>query len=261
VTRLELWRQDRFDPRRVFIHDGTAQWATLTVTGPRSRDCVAALDLGVALDDESLPHMAFTTGTYEGAPLRIARVSFTGDRSYELSVSLSRAKTLRAKIVAALPAFGGGLMGSEALMILRAEKGYIIVGKDTDGATMPHDLGLVGPQKQRKDEYIGKRSLFLPVAGDPGRKQLVGLAVGAGEAPLPTGSHAVEGEGKERRSLGYVTSSYFSPTLGCPVALGLIADGASRMGESLAVYHLGAERRARIAPVVALDPEGKRLHA
>jgi len=261
VTRLELWRQDRFDPRRVFIHDGTAQWATLTVTGPRSRDCVAALDLGVALDDESLPHMAFTTGTYEDAPLRIARVSFTGDRSYELSVSLSRAKTLRAKIVAALPAFGGGLMGSEALMILRAEKGYIIVGKDTDGATMPHDLGVSAPRAQRKDEYIGKRSLFLPVAQDPGRKQLVRLEVGAGEAPLPTGAHAVEGEGKERRSRGYVTSSYFSPTLGRPVALGLIADGASRMGESLAVYHLGAERRARIAPAVALDPQGKRLHA
>ncbi len=260
VTRLELWRQDRFDPRRVVIHDATAQWATLTVTGPRSRDCVAALDLGLKLDDEALPHMAFATGVFEDAPLRVARVSFTGDRSYELSVPLSRARSLRAKIVAALPAFGGGLLGSEALMILRAEKGYVIVGKDTDGATMPHDLGAVGPRDRRKDEYIGKRSLTLPVAQDRDRKQLVGLEVSPGEAPLPTGAHLIEGSDKARRSLGYVTSSYSSPTLGRPVALGLVADGFSRVGQSFKVYHLGAERRARIAPAVALDPEGQRLH-
>jgi sarcosine oxidase subunit alpha len=167
---------------------------------------------------------------------------------------------LRARIAAALPAFGGGLMGSEALMILRAEKGYVIVGKDTDGSTMPHDLGLGGPRAGRKDEYIGRRSLFLPVAEDKHRKQLVGLEVD-GETPLPTGAHVVEGVGKARRSLGYVTSSYFSPTLGRPVALGLVAGGAERIGETLGVYHLGAERRARIAPTAALDPEGKRLHA
>ncbi len=91
VMRLELWRQDRFDSRRVVVHDATAHWATLTLTGPRARDLVAALDLDVALDDESLPHMAFLTGAFEGGPLRIARVSFTGDRSYELSVPAGRA--------------------------------------------------------------------------------------------------------------------------------------------------------------------------
>ena len=112
VTRLELWRQDRFDPRRVVIHDTTAQWATLTLTGPRARDLVAALDLGFPLDDESLPHMAFATGFFDGAPMRIARVSFTGDRSYELSVPAGRARALRARIVEKLPAFGGGLLGT-----------------------------------------------------------------------------------------------------------------------------------------------------
>ncbi len=261
VTRLELWRQDRFDPRRVVIHDTTAHWATLTLTGPRARDLIAALDLGVALDDESLPHMAFVTGEFEGARLRIARVSFTGDRSYELSCPAGRARRLRAKIVEKLPAFGGGLLGLEGLMILRAEKGFVIVGKDTDGTTMPHDLGITGPREQRKDEYIGKRSLFTPVAQEKARKQFVGLSVGRGEAPLPTGAHVVAGAGKARRSLGYVTSSYPSPTLGRPVALGLVEDGFSRMGETVDVYHLGAERRASIAPAVALDPEGKRLHA
>ena len=259
--RLELWRQDRFDPARVAIHDTTAQWATLTVTGPRSRDLIEACGLDVALDDQSLPHMAFATGTFDGAPLRAARVSFTGDRSYELSVPARRAGLLRARLADKLPAFGGGLLGLEALMVLRAEKGYIVVGKDTDGTTMPHDLGVTGPRDSRADEYIGKRSLFMPVANDPRRKQLVGLSVPSGEGPLPTGAHVAAGAGRARRSQGYVTSSYLSPTLGRPVALGLIEAGLSRMGEMISVYHLGAERRAIITNPIALDPEGKRLHA
>jgi sarcosine oxidase subunit alpha len=259
--RLELWRQDRFDTRRVAIHDTTAQWATLTVTGPRSRGLIEACGLDVTLDDQSLPHMAFTTGVFDGGPLRIARVSFTGDRSYELSVPARRAASLRARLSEKLPAFGGGLLGLEALMILRAEKGYIVVGKDTDGTTMPHDLGVVGPRDSRADEYIGKRSLFMPVAVDPRRKQLVGLSVATGEAPLPTGAHVTQGAGRARRSEGYVTSSYFSPTLGRPIALGLVEAGSSRMGETVSVYHLGAERRATITAPVALDPEGTRLHA
>jgi sarcosine oxidase subunit alpha len=261
VTRLELWRQDRFDPRRVVVHDTTAQWATLTLTGPRARDLATALDLGVPLDDESLPHMAFAVSSFDGAPIRIARVSFTGDRSYELSVPANRAHAVRGRIAEQLAAFGGGLLGLEGLMILRAEKGYIVVGKDTDGTTMPHDLGISGPRDARRDEYVGKRSLFTPVARDKDRKQFVGLSVARGEAPLPTGAHVVEGARKARRSLGYVTSSYASPSLGAPVALGLVENGFARLGETVGVDHLGAERRATIGSPVALDPEGKRLHA
>jgi sarcosine oxidase subunit alpha len=259
--RLELWRQDRFDPARVVIHDTTAQWATLTVTGPRSRDLVEACGLDVALDDETLPHMAFTTGAFDGAPIRVVRVSFTGDRSYELSVPARRAASLRARLAEKLLAFGGGMLGLEALMILRAEKGFIVIGKDTDGTTMPHDLGVAGPRDSRTDEYIGKRSLFMPVAADPSRKQLVGLGVASGEAPLPTGAHVMGGASRARRSQGYVTSSYFSPTLGRPIALCLVEDGRSRIGETVSIFHLGAERRATIIRPVAIDPEGQRLHA
>jgi len=120
---------------------------------------------------------------------------------------------------------------------------------------------VTGPRDSRADEYIGKRSLFMPVANDPRRKQLVGLSVPSGEAPLPTGAHVTAGAGRARRSQGYVTSSYFSPSLGRPVALGLVEDGRSRMGETVGVYHLGAERRATITNPVALDRHGKRLHA
>jgi sarcosine oxidase subunit alpha len=90
---------------------------------------------------------------------------------------------------------------------------------------------------------------------------LVGLSVAVEEAPLPTGAHVTQGAGRARQSQGYVTSSYFSPTLGPPVALGLVEAGLSRMGETISVYHLGVERRATIVSPVALDPEGTRLHA
>jgi sarcosine oxidase subunit alpha len=259
--RLELWRQDRFDAAHVVIHDTTAQWATLAVTGPRSRDLIEACGLDIALDDQSLPHMAFATAVFDDGPLRVARVSFTGDRSYELSVPARRARALQARLAEKLPAFGGGPLGLEALMILRAEKGFIVVGKDTDGTTMPQDLGATNARDSREDEYIGKRSLSMPVAKEPRRKQLVGLSVAPEESPLPTGAHVTGGAGQARRSQGYVTSSYMSPTVGRPIALGLIEDGRSRMGEAVSIYHLGAERRATIVGPVALDPEGQRLHA
>ena len=104
--------------------------------------------------------MAFATAKFDGAPLRVARVSFTGDRSYELSVPARRAGALRARLAEKLHAFGGGLMGLEALMILRAEKGFIVVGKDTDGTTMPHDLGIAGP-RELEDGRIYRQALAV----------------------------------------------------------------------------------------------------
>ena len=194
--------------------------------------------------------------------MRIARVSFTGDRSYELSVPAGRASALRARIVEPLPAFGGGLLGLEALMILRAEKGYIVIGKDTDGTTMPQDLGITGPRDQRKDEYIGKRSLFLPVANDKGRRQLVGS-----ERRARRNAAADRRACRRRRRqvapfAGLRDLELYEPEprpSGCarPRRGRACRAWARRFG----VYHLGAERRAAIAPIVALDPEGKRLHA
>jgi sarcosine oxidase subunit alpha len=260
VLRLEEWRQDRFDRREVFVHNSTPQWATLTTTGPRSRDLVELLSLGVDLSDAALPHMGFADGTFEGGPARVSRVSFTGDRSYEISVPTRRAKALYQAMMEAGRALDAVPLGSEALLLLRAEKGYIIAGKDTDGTTMPHDLGIVGPRDRRKDEFVGKRSLFSENAMRDDRQQGVGLTVADGEAPLPTGAHAIETRSGTRRSIGFVTSSYQSPTLGRPVALALIERGLSRLGETIELFHLGTTRRATIAPVCGFDPEGARIN-
>ncbi len=260
-ARLEEWRQDRFGRAAVYIHNATSSLATLTVSGPRARDLLATLDLGLALDDETLPHMAVGHGSFEGAELRVARVSFTGDRSYELSIRADRADRLWARLQQAGQQFDAVTIGLEALMILRAEKGYIVIGKDTDGTTMPHDLGVAGPRLKRTSEYVGRRSLFTEDAERSDRNQLVGLVVPDGQPPLAPGAHAVEKKDGHKRSIGFVTSSYFSPNLGRPIALALVEQGASRHGETIELQHLGILRRATIAAPCAFDPEGRRLHA
>lgn len=256
---LEEWRQDRFDRSRVVIHDATARYATLTVTGPKSRALLEAVGLGAELDDAALPHMALAWGSFGGEPVRVTRISFTGDRSYELSVRADRALPLWRALKEAGRAFDAVLLGGEALMILRAEKGYIVIGKDTDGRTRPMDLGVSGPFEKKRGEYIGRRSLSLPAAADQART-LVGLDSVSGQT-LPPGAHAVESAGPARRSIGFVTTSHFSPNLNRPIALALIENGAARMGEEVELHHLGQTLSARIAPVCSLDPQGERLHA
>ncbi|MDQ2067910.1 2Fe-2S iron-sulfur cluster-binding protein [Xinfangfangia sp. CPCC 101601] len=256
---LEEWRQDSFDRARVQIHDATSRYATLTVTGPKSKALLEAVGLGADLSDEALPHMALTYGAFGGEPVRITRVSFTGDRSYELSIRADRALPLWRALKETGRAFDAVLLGGEALMVLRAEKGYIVIGKDTDGRTRPMDLGVSGPFEKKRGEYLGKRSLHLPAVSDQARAY-VGLESLTGEV-LPCGAHAVERNGSAKRSIGFVTTSHFSPNLSRPIALGLVENGASRIGEILELHHLGKSLKARIAPVCAFDPEGKRLHA
>jgi sarcosine oxidase subunit alpha len=258
---LEDWRQDRFDRAKVFIHNATLNYATMTVTGPRSRDLMAVARLGIDLADEALPHMSLTHGEFRGDPIRVARVSFTGDRSYEISIRSDKAEPLWRHLRATGRDFDASLLGSEALLLLRAEKGYIICGKDTDGLTRPADLGLDGPLKNKKVEFLGRRSLVMDEARKADRTQFVGLEVADGGPMLVAGAHGVEGDGKAHRSIGYVTSSYMSPNLKRPIALGLIERGMSRHGEVIDVRHFGEIRKARIVQPCAFDREGARLNA
>ena len=256
---LEEWRQDSFDRSRVFIHDATAQFATLTVSGPKSRDLLNAVGLDVALDDEKLPHMGLCWGRFGAEQVRVTRISFTGDRSYELTIRADRATMLWRALKETGRAFDAVLVGSEALMILRAEKGYIVIGKDTDGRTRPMDLGMTAPLAKKRAEYLGRRSLRLRGATDQAR-DLVGLE-SLTATPLPAGAHVIAAGVEGRRSIGFVTTSHFSPNLGRPIAMALVKGGARRTGEMVQLYHLGLSLQARIAPLCAYDPEGERLHA
>lgn len=254
---LEEWRQDRYPDRQIWIHDATAETATVTVTGPRALSVLAR----AGIETGDLAHMATGWATLEGEELRVTRVSFTGDRSYELSIRQDLAPSLWDRVIAAAKADGGGPLGIEALMILRAEKGFVVIGKDTDGMTRPMDLGSDAPLRRKAADFLGRRSLTLPEASRPDRNQLVGLVPTDGKGALPTGAHGVEMRGGARRSIGYVTSSYPGAAVPHPVALGLIERGAQRHGEEITLYHLGVPRRARLVAPCFLDPNGDRLDA
>ena len=249
LATLEGWRQTEHPAMRVAFHDATAAWATLSVCGPRSREIVA----GVAPEaDLSLPHMAIMEAAIMGVPGRIARVSFTGERGYELSVPASHGPALWQWLLQsrATP------YGIEALSVLRAEKGYILIGTDTDGTTLPSDLGLDGPLRAKTVDFIGRRSLTSPDARRPDRRQLVGLRPLDPAYVPPPGSHVAEGG----RSIGWITSAAHSPALGRSIALGMVERGRARHGEAVTLFHLGRTAPAEICSPVFFDPEGTRLH-
>ena len=255
LAMLEAWRQTEYPAMRVAFHDVTGAWATFAVSGPHSRDVLAKLT-GIDLSAEALPHMAFAEGAILGVAGRIARVSFTGERSYEVSVPSGHAGALWRRLLQQ----GVTPYGIEALSVLRAEKGYILIGTDTDGMTLPDDLGMSGPLRAKKVDFVGKRSLLTPDATRADRRQFVGLLPENPGFVPHVGSHAIERSGGAPRSIGWITSACHSPTLGRSIALGMIERGRMRIGEDVELFHLGSAARARIAAPVFHDPAGERLH-
>jgi len=256
LAMLEAWRQTEYPAMRVAFHDVTGAWATFAVSGPRSRDVLAPLT-DIDLSPEALPHMAFAEGDILGVAGRIARVSFTGERSYEVSVPAGYGPALWRRL---LQADGVTPYGIETLSVLRAEKGYILIGTDTDGMTLPDDLGMSGPLRAKKVDFVGKRSLLTPDATRADRRQFVGLLPDDPGFVPAVGSHAIERSGAGMRSIGWITSACHSPALGRSIALGMIERGRARIGEDVEVFHLGRTTRARIASPVFYDPAGERLH-
>jgi len=257
LAMLEAWRQTEYPSMRVAFHDVTAAWATFAISGPKSRDVLAPLT-DIDLTADALPHMAFADGNILGVPGRISRVSFTGERSYEVSVPASYGPALWR----ALLRTGAVPYGIESLSVLRAEKGYILIGTDTDGMTLPDDLGISGPLRAKKVDFVGKRSLMTQDARRTDRRQFVGLLpLDPDHVPHP-GSHAIERTSEGMRSLGWVTSACHSPALGRSIALGMIARGRALIesGAEVELFHLGKASRARVVSPVFHDPAGEKLH-
>jgi sarcosine oxidase, subunit alpha len=258
LAMLEAWRQTEHPSMRVAFHDVTGAWATFAVTGSRVRKLLAPLT-AIDLSADALPHMAFAEGKILGVAGRIARVSFTGERSYEVSVPASYGPELWRRLMRI-----DGIVpyGIEALSVLRAEKGYILIGTDTDGMTLPDDLGISGPLRAKKLDFVGKRSLLTPDARRPDRRQFVGLLpLEPNSVPHP-GAHAIERRDGGMRSLGWVTSACHSPALGRSIALGMIERGRALVesGGEVELFHLGHTMRARVVSPVFHDPAGEKLH-
>ncbi|WP_374440311.1 2Fe-2S iron-sulfur cluster-binding protein [Stella sp.] len=256
---FEEWLQCEWVDLDVFVTPVTQQWGVVNLAGPRARDLLAAAGSDIAFDGVAFPHMSIREGQVAGIPARVARVSFTGECSFEIAVPARRTAELWDRLVAAAATAGIAPptpFGVEALMVLRIEKGYLHVGADTDGTTYPADCGFAEVVARRTDDFVGRRSMRREDAVRAGRRQLVGLLPEGEDAALVAGAHVVAAD---EGSDGHVSSACWSPALGGRIALAMIRDGRGRMDEVVTVEDLGRRTRARIVPPVFLDPEGARL--
>jgi sarcosine oxidase subunit alpha len=257
---LEEWAQTEWPDMDVQFASVTEQWAVCTITGPNARALLSGLT-PLNLDAEDFPFMAMKEGTVAGAPARVYRISFTGDLAYEINVPARYGLHVWRALQEAGKAHGLCLYGTETMHVLRAEKGFIIVGQDTDGTVTPMDLGMDWIVSKKKDDFLGKRSFARADTAREGRKQLVGLLTDDPNFVLPEGAHLVE-EVKPKppmKTLGHVTSSYYSPAVGRSIALALVADGIKRKGSTLSVPLMsGRVEKVTITDTVFFDQKGER---
>lgn len=256
---MEDFRQTEFPHLKVWLTSTTEHWAVIVVNGPRARDAIAGLIEDIDLSTAAFPHMAVREGRIAGVPCRLFRVSFTGELGFEVNVPVSRALEVWDAIATAGKPHGLTLYGTEAMHVLRAEKGYIIVGQDTDGTVTPDDAGLGRMVAMSKPDFVGKRSLLRPAMADADRKQLVGLFTADGHTLLEEGTQIVD-PAAPTRSLGHVSSSYPSDAVGRPIALALVRGGRARMGGALAVAMPKGLIPVTLVDPVFLDSEGARLN-
>jgi sarcosine oxidase subunit alpha len=250
---MDEWLQCEWTDLQVAVLPATTQWAVMTVSGPNARSLMA--EIGTDIDLTDFPHMSYREGAVAGINARVLRASFTGEVSYEISVAARHATTLAKQISGA----GASPLGIEALMTLRTEKGYLHVGIDTDGTTLPDDVGMAGPIAKKSSDFVGRRSLLRASATRQDRLQLVGLR---SSSVLAVGSQVlIAGGSVPGPSDGHVTSSVFSPTLGQPIALALVKGGRARQGEVIEIYNMGQRTKAEIVDTVFVDKVGEKLHA
>ncbi|MGW7367964.1 sarcosine oxidase subunit alpha family protein [Streptomyces sp. NPDC054841] len=258
---MEEWLQTEWPDLRVHCTSVTEQWATVALVGPRSRELLATLAPELAVGCDDFPFMAWRDTTVADIPARVCRISFSGELAYEINVSPWGARALWEALYAAGSPFGITPYGTETMHVLRAEKGYPIIGQDTDGTVTPQDLGMSWAVSKKKPDFVGKRSHARADTLRPDRKHLVALLPEDPDSFLPEGTHLVTDSMLPEPPvpmLGHVTSSYHSAALGRTFALALIKGGRARIGERL--YAPVGDRLVpvTVASPVLYDPEGAR---
>jgi sarcosine oxidase subunit alpha len=261
---MERWVQTEWPDLQVYMTSVTDHWSTFAVAGPKSRDVVRKVAQGVDLSNEAFPFMSWREATVAGVRARIMRISFSGEMCFEVNVPSNTGAHVWQALMQAGAEFGITPYGTEAMHVLRAEKGYIIVGQDTDGSITPHDLGMGGMVAKTKD-FLGRRSLTRSDTARADRKQLVGLLTDDPHLVLPEGTQLTDkpaGTPTPVPMLGHVTSSYHSPTLKRSIAMAVVRSGHQRMGQKVnAALVDGRYVAATVVSTVFYDPEGKSLHA
>ncbi|MCW6510150.1 sarcosine oxidase subunit alpha family protein [Lichenifustis flavocetrariae] len=262
MAHMEDYLQTEFPDLKVWLTSTTEQWAVIAVQGPRAREMLAPLVDGLDISAETMPHMSLQVGTFQGVPMRLFRVSFTGELGFEVNVPADYGRAAWEALWAEGRKFDAVAYGTEAMHVMRAEKGYIIVGQDTDGTVTPDDAGMAWAVGKTKPDFVGKRSLGRPDLVAPNRKQIVGLMTDDPRTVLEEGAQIVGDPTPARgtHALGHVTSSYFSAVLGRSIAMAVVEGGRGRMGETLYIPMPSGSISAKIVKPVFYDLEGVRLN-
>jgi sarcosine oxidase subunit alpha len=252
---------------KVYMTTVTDQWSTFAVVGPKSRAVVEKLCKDVDLSSAAFPFMSYREGTVADVKARIMRISFSGELSFEINVPSNAGAHVWKALMAAGKEFDITPYGTEAMHVLRGEKGYIIVGQDTDGSMTPFDLAMGGMVSKTKD-FLGRRSLSRSHTAGANRKQLVGLLTEDASIVLPEGAQltalaqiGTPSVASPVPMIGHVTSSYWSPTLNRSIAMAVVRDGHQKTGQTIyAALSDGRHVAAKIGSTVFYDPEGKHHH-
>ncbi|NVN09901.1 glycine cleavage T C-terminal barrel domain-containing protein, partial [Nguyenibacter vanlangensis] len=265
MEHLEYCAQWLFPDDDVNLVSVTDEWAQVALAGPRSRDVLRRIvDPAFDVGPDAFPYMAATeTSICGGIPARLFRLSFSGELAYEIAVPARHGARLAEALMQAGEEFGIAPYGTEALGVLRIEKGHP-AGPELNGQTTACDLGFGKLLSSRKD-YIGARMARRPALTDPTRPTLVGIRPLAPAAPLGAGAHLLPdgAPATARDDQGWISSAAWSPTCGSWIGLGFLAGGANRHGEVIVAHDpaRGRVTRAQVCPPVFVDPQGQRLHA
>ena len=262
MGKLEDYLQTEWPELDVYLTSVTDHFATVSVCGPNSKKIVSSIIPDLDFSDENFPHMSFKEAKIGKINCRVMRISFTGEQSYEINIQANYGKSLWKKCMVAGNNFDITPYGTETMHLLRAEKGFIIVGQDTDGTMTPIDLQMDWIVSKKKYDFIGKRSLYRSDTIRDDRKQLVGLITENPADVLEEGAQIVADINKSPvEMIGHVTSSYYSPNLKKSIALAVVKGGKSMMGQKLIIPMEKKTINVTVTDSVFLDKENKRLNA
>ena len=260
---MEDYLQTEFPEMDVWLTSTTEQWSVIALNGPHARKLIASFVKGIDLSPEAFPHMAVREGMICGVPTRLFRVSFSGELGFEINVPSHYGREIWEILFKAGKAYDITPYGTETMHVLRAEKGFIIVGQDTDGTVTPQDAGMSWIVSKKKKDFVGKRSLQRFDLVADGRKQLIGLLTDDPKVVLEEGAQIVADPDQPipMDMLGHVTSSYWSESLGKSIAMALVKNGFNRMDEILHIpMQGGITHKAKVVKPVFYDPKAERLN-
>ncbi|BEP15576.1 2Fe-2S iron-sulfur cluster-binding protein [Acidothermaceae bacterium B102] len=259
---MEEFLQTEWPELDVSLTSVTEHWVTIPLVGPRSRDVLAAVAPDLDVSNDAFGFMTWRDATVAGVSARVCRISFSGELAYEVNVVAWDGLMVWQALYDAGQPYGLTPYGTETMHVLRAEKGYPIIGQDTDGGQTPQDLGMDWLVSKKKVDFIGKRSFARAENLRPDRKQLVGLLPVDGDVVLAEGAQLIATDDDALLPvpmLGHVTSSYRSAALGRSFALALLRSGRDRVGETLYAWNEGHVTAVTVTDSVLFDKEGARL--